>query len=61
MLQRITKVMGILFIDFFMIRLKEAITGLGRLMFIGSQKYLQILLTNVLLKEYHLLGIMVAF
>ena len=59
--QRITKVMGILFIDFFMIRLKEAITGQGRLMFIDSQKYLQILLTNVLLKEYHLLGIMVAF
>ena len=42
--------MVILFIDYFMTRLKEVIIDLENLMYIDLRKYLQILLTNVLPK-----------
>ena len=55
MLQKITKVMEIQPIVFFMIPLKEVIIAPVRLMFIDLQKFPLILLINALLKAYHLL------
>ena len=58
MLPKTTKVTGTQTIGFFMIQLKVVTTDLGKLMYIGLPRFLQILLTSVLRKAYPLQEIM---
>ena len=58
MLLKIIRVMETLFTGYFMIPSKEVIIGLEKQMSTDLQRYLQILLINVLHKEFPLLEIM---